>query len=180
MRPAEQIRFLILAAQREGNRQLAEALRPLGITPSQGEALRLLAERQPLTLSALGQLLVCESGTNPSRLIDRLVTAGLVSRVEATQDRRTVTLTLTPSGARTAAQVADIEERMYQELDAAALGHDLYQVIAYLRALTTNKPAGQAVRLRTATRPTSGRSRRTGRPIAPDDHNPAMPASVTR
>jgi DNA-binding MarR family transcriptional regulator len=152
MRPAEQIRFLILAAQREGNRQLAEALRPLGITPSQGEVLRLLADRQPLTLSGLGELLVCESGTNPSRLIDRLVTAGLVGRAEAAQDRRTVTLTLTPDGARAAAQVVEIEERMYNELDAAAVGHDLDQVIGYLRALTTNRPAGEAVRLRTADR----------------------------
>ncbi len=150
MRPAEQIRFLILAAQREGNRQLAQALRPLGITPSQGEVLRLLADRAPLTLSGLGELLVCESGANPSRLVDRLVTAGLVSRAEAAHDRRTVTLTLTPHGTRIAAQVADIEERMYQQLAAAGAGHDLDQVIGYLQALTADQPAGQAVRMRTA------------------------------
>lgn len=150
MRPAEQIRFLILAAQREGNRQLAQALRPLGITPSQGEALRLLADRQPLTLSGLGELLVCESGTNPSRLVDRLVAAGLIKRVEAPQDRRAVTLTLTPDGTRVAAQVAEIEERMYQNFEAAGVGRNLNEVIDYLRALTADLPAGDAVRLRTA------------------------------
>lgn len=150
MRQAEQIRFLILAAQREGNRQLAQALRPLGITPSQGEALRLLADRQPLTLSGLGELLVCESGTNPSRLVDRLVAAGLVRRVGAQQDRRAVTLSLTPDGTRVAAQVAEIEERMYQSLEAAAAGRDLDDVIRYLQALTADLPAGRAVLLRTA------------------------------
>ena len=94
MRSAEEVRYLILAAQREGNRQLAQALRPLGLTPSQAEVLRLLGDRQPLTLTGLGELLVCESGTNPSRLVDRLVTAGLVHRTESPHDRRQVALTL--------------------------------------------------------------------------------------
>jgi DNA-binding MarR family transcriptional regulator len=150
MRPAEQIRFLILAAQRDGNRQLAQALRPLGITPAQGEAVRLLADRQPLTLSGLGELLVCESGTNPSRLVDRLVAAGLVGRGEARQDRRTVALTLTPEGSRVATQVAAIEEQMYQDFETAGTGHDLDEVISYLRALTAGQPAGRAVRQRIA------------------------------
>jgi hypothetical protein len=35
MQPIEELRYLILAAQREGNRLLAEALRPLRLTPSQ-------------------------------------------------------------------------------------------------------------------------------------------------
>ena len=78
--PAEELRYLILAAQREGNRAFARRLRPLGLTPSQAEVLRLLDERQPLSLTGLGELLVCESGTNPSRLVDRLVTTGLVRR----------------------------------------------------------------------------------------------------
>src|SRR6185369_17301991 len=110
MRPVEELRYLILAVQREGNRQLAQALRPHGITPSQAEVLRLLQERQPLTLSGLGELLVCESGTNPSRLVDRLVAAGLVSRVAGEHDRRQVELTLTPHGTRVAAQITSIEE----------------------------------------------------------------------
>jgi hypothetical protein len=48
------------------------ALRPLGVTPAQAEVLQVLADRQPLTLTGFGELLVCESGTNPSRLIDWL------------------------------------------------------------------------------------------------------------
>ncbi|MGH3837690.1 MAG: MarR family transcriptional regulator [Pseudonocardiaceae bacterium] len=86
MRTAEELRYLILAIQREGNRVLAADLRPLGLTPSQAEVLRVLADFQPLTLTGLGELLVCEHGTNPSRLVDRLVSAGLVWRETQADD----------------------------------------------------------------------------------------------
>jgi DNA-binding MarR family transcriptional regulator len=148
MRPAEEIRFLILAAQREGNRQLAQALRPLGVTPAQAEVLRLLADRQPLTLTGLGELLVCESGTNPSRLVDRMVVAGLVSRAEAGHDRRHVELTLTEAGGRIAAEIARIEKLLYEILEDVGKGHDLDDVRAYLRALVAGQPAGLAVQRR--------------------------------
>ena len=45
MRTAEELRYLILAIQREGNRLLAADLRPLGITPSQAEVIRVLADQ---------------------------------------------------------------------------------------------------------------------------------------
>lgn len=44
MRIAEELRYLILAIQREGNRLLAAELRPLGVTPSQAEVLRVLSD----------------------------------------------------------------------------------------------------------------------------------------
>src|SRR5215212_5438791 len=37
MNEVEELRYLVLAAQREGNRMLAQGLRPLGLTPSQAE-----------------------------------------------------------------------------------------------------------------------------------------------
>jgi DNA-binding MarR family transcriptional regulator len=150
MRVAEELRFLILAAQREGNRQLAQGLKRLGVTPAQAEVLRLLQDRQPLTLSGLGELLVCESGSNPSRLVDRLVLAGLVNRVEAAHDRRQVDLTLTAAGRRLARQVVAVEERLYRDLEAAGADHDLDSVIAYLRTLVAGRPAGEAITRRRA------------------------------
>lgn len=145
MRQVEELRYLILAAQREGNRRLSQALRPLGVTPSQAEVLRLLAERQPLTLSGLGELLICESGTSPSRLVDRLVTAGLVRRVEAKSDRRQVELTLTATGHDIALQIGGIEEQIYQDLEAAGAGDDIAHVINYLRSLVAGQPSGIAL-----------------------------------
>ncbi|MGH3797763.1 MAG: hypothetical protein ACRDSP_23065 [Pseudonocardiaceae bacterium] len=49
------MRYLILAIQREGNRTLAAQPRPLGLTPSHGEVLSVLADSGPLTLTGLGE-----------------------------------------------------------------------------------------------------------------------------
>lgn len=141
MRAAEQFRYLVLAAQREGNRQLQQALAPLGISPSQAEVLRILGDHAPLSLSALGELLVCESGTNPSRLVDGVVVAGLVERVPGT-DRRRVELTLTAAGKEREAQVRVIEDGMYDAIDALLPSGTALEV---LRRAITGSPSGAAL-----------------------------------
>src|SRR6266700_3672007 len=76
----EQLRYLVLAAQRDGNRALAARLRPLDLTPAQAEVLTVLAGAdRPLTVRQIGEQLVCEPGS-PSRLVASLVTAGLLAR----------------------------------------------------------------------------------------------------
>lgn len=147
MRLAEEIRYLILAAQREGNRQLAEALKPLGLTPSQAEVVRLVADHQPLTMKGLGGLLVCESGTNPSRLVDRLVTSGLIERNVDANDRRGVKLTLTAKGDVAAAHIAEIEEAMYIMIDQRTK-RSSEGLISSLCALVADRPAGDAIERR--------------------------------
>jgi DNA-binding MarR family transcriptional regulator len=151
VRPAEELRYLILAAQREGNRLLAQALRPLGITPSQAEVIRILQDRRLLTLNGLGDLLVCESGNSPSRLVDRLTSAGLVDRQVSAHDRRHVEVTLTEEGLRLAGQIAAIEEGLYESIDAASEGRDLDQITGFLRAFVADLPAGQALARRITT-----------------------------
>jgi DNA-binding MarR family transcriptional regulator len=145
VRPAEELRYLILAAQREGNRLLAQALRPLGITPSQAEVIRILQDRRSLTLNGLGDLLVCESGNSPSRLVDRLTSVGLVDRQVSAHDRRHIELSLTEEGLRLARQIIEIEDDLYRSIDAAAEGHDLAAVTAFLRAFVAGRPAGEAL-----------------------------------
>lgn len=145
MRPAEEIRYLILGAQREGNRLLSQALKPLGITPSQAEVLTLLRERQPLTLNGLGDLLVCESGNSPSRLVDRLVGAGLVDRQVSEHDRRHVQLTLTKEGVHVAGEITEIEQQIYATIDSIAAGHKVDELIGFLRTLIKDLPSGRAM-----------------------------------
>src|SRR5690348_8967797 len=58
LRLAKEVRYLLLAAQREGQRQLAKALRPLGVTPAQAEAITVLDQFAPLTLAELGRYIV--------------------------------------------------------------------------------------------------------------------------
>ena len=148
MRKAEHLRFAILAVQREGNRLLIQALKPHGITPSQAEVLRLLQQHGTLSLSGLGQLLVCESGTNPSRLVERVVAAGLVERRTDAEDRRYLHLSLTPEGERVAAAVAAIEEDLYTFIDAASDGLDTDAVLQFLHNVIDPLPAGQALNKR--------------------------------
>lgn len=93
MHKAEQLRYLILAVQREGNRLLTEALEPLDLTPSQAEVLQVLERFEPMTLAELGEHLVCESGS-PSRLISSMVESGLVEKRVAEFDRRASQLML--------------------------------------------------------------------------------------
>jgi DNA-binding MarR family transcriptional regulator len=145
VRQAELVRYLVLAAQREGNRRLTQNLRSLGLTPSQSEVLRILHDHEPLTLTGLGELLVCESGTNPSRLVDRLVAAGLVERTTATDDRRQVTLTLTEDGREAEVGVRLVEQRLYADLDAASDGMDLGPTIELLQRIVAGQPAGVAL-----------------------------------
>jgi DNA-binding MarR family transcriptional regulator len=152
VRPTEELRYLILAAQREGNRLLGQALRPLGITPSQAEVIRVLQDRQPLTLNGLGELLICESGNSPSRLVDRLAATGLVHRHTPEHDRRHIELSLTKEGTRLARQITEIEEELYRSIDTAVEGHNLKQVTGFLRAFVADLPAGQALARRKESR----------------------------
>jgi MarR family transcriptional regulator, organic hydroperoxide resistance regulator len=145
VRTAEELRYLVLAAQREGNRLLARSLRPLGLTPSQAEVLQVLGDHQPLTLNGLGELLVCESGTNPSRLVDRLVAQGLIDRQPSARDRRHVELSLTAAGKRLTRRIAAVENRLYRAIDKAAEGRDVDEILAFLRSFVSDLPAGQAL-----------------------------------
>jgi len=149
MRIAEEVRYLVLAAQLEGKRQLAQQLRPLGLTPSQAEVLRVLADHAPLTLNGLGSLLVCESGSSPSRLVDRIVAHGLIHRRPGATDGREVELTLTPAGKRLSRKVAAIEDAMYAAIDAIT-NEDIHGTLNFLRTFINGSPSGQALTHRIA------------------------------
>ena len=152
MQPTEELRYLLLAVQREGNRMLAEALRPLDLTPSQAEVLRVLQERQPLSLIALGDLLVCEHGS-PSRLVNGLVEAGLVERTPSLINGRMVTLTLTARGQERAEQVKSVEAAMYELIDKTLPDVSIPDLNALLWRFVKGRPTGNALARRTRQTP---------------------------
>jgi MarR family transcriptional regulator, organic hydroperoxide resistance regulator len=116
MDPVEELRYLVLAAQRDGNRALGALLRPLGLTPAQAEVLGVLAQSaRPLTVGQVGELLVCEPGS-PSRLISSLVAAGLVDRRAHPYDARATALELTRRGRRAAEHIREVDERFHAGL----------------------------------------------------------------
>jgi DNA-binding MarR family transcriptional regulator len=144
MTPIEEFRYLMLAAQREGNRLFADALRPLHLTPSQAEVLRVLQDHEPLSLIALGDLLVCETGS-PSRLVQGLVEAGLVERAPSSTDKRMVTLSLTRSGEEMAEKVVEVEAQFYEGFADLVKEAPLPEIFRLLWQFVENKPAGMAL-----------------------------------
>jgi MarR family transcriptional regulator, organic hydroperoxide resistance regulator len=60
-------------------------------------------------LKELGELLIAEAG-HPSRLVDRLVEAGLVHRQPSEEDRRRIVLSLTPAGRKLEKRADDLRQ----------------------------------------------------------------------
>ena len=154
MEPVEELRYLVLAAQRDGNRALAALLRPLGVTPAQAEVLGVLAAAgHPLTVTEVGEVLVCEPGS-PSRLVSSLVTAGLVFRDAHEHDGRASALALTDAGARLAKRVRAAEDRFHVDL-GTRLGsqRDIDAALRALRRLAGDGASAAALERRRATLP---------------------------
>jgi DNA-binding MarR family transcriptional regulator len=149
---ADELRYLILAVQREGSRRLAARLRDAGLTPAQAEVLDVLSDRAPLSLAELGRLLICETGS-PSRLVDVLVQRGLVTRTPSPHDRRVVSLGLTEAGRE--AQAASAGSATVREVISSRLtGPEIDQLSGLLRKLIEDTPGGAAIEARF---PTEGR-----------------------
>ncbi|WP_426594088.1 MarR family winged helix-turn-helix transcriptional regulator [Cellulomonas sp. McL0617] len=106
-----QLRYMILAAQREGFRMFSRLLEDLGLTPPQAEILVVLEDFGPLSLRDLGGMIVCEAGS-PSRVVNALVQRGLVARNPDPRDRRAVLLELTPAAHALVPTLRQIETEM--------------------------------------------------------------------
>ncbi len=148
---SEELRYLILAAQREGNRALSVALRPYGLTTAQAEAVDVLRKaRRPLTVKEIGERLIYEHGS-PSRLMRTLVEKGLVERLAAKDDRRLTMLRLKNARGRAAAGRMTEAKRQIDEAIAPILEqHDVDATLALLRSLIGDLPAGRALARRIA------------------------------
>ncbi|MHB8958116.1 MAG: MarR family winged helix-turn-helix transcriptional regulator [Candidatus Limnocylindrales bacterium] len=147
MGPAEELRYLILAAQREGNRDLARGLRPLGLTPAQAEVLMVLEAVAPLSVRGLGERLVCEAGS-PSRLVAGLVEAGLVASRPSAGDGRAAELSLTAAGRAATDGVRRVEAGLHAAIAGAGTERELGAAVGLIRRLVADRPAGRALELR--------------------------------
>lgn len=132
----EVLEFVIAvkAAHREINRRFNEALRPLGVTAVQAEAILILAEAGPLTVKRLGARIIAEAG-NPSRLVDRLATAGLVDRRPSAEDRRQVELTLTDRARELAPRIRQARQPLLDRARELLDGQGLRAATAVLNQL---------------------------------------------
>lgn len=149
-RARTELRYLVLAAQREGHRVLGRYLRPLEVTPSQAEILLVLAVHEPLTLAEVGRLIVCET-SSPSRIVDGLIRLGLVEREPGQTDRRVVQLRLTEAGRQRVPKILKVDQDM-DELFLGQLSEDEARLIGdALRKMLKGTVSGDAVEARFGT-----------------------------
>ena len=134
MEPLLEFGLLVKAIQRELERQTNDAMRPLGLTGPQADALSVIAQAGPLALKDVGDLLIAEAG-HPSRLVDRLVESGLVERRAADDDRRRVVLSVTDQGRRLEKRVAETREGLLALAREAVGGRDVEPALELLREL---------------------------------------------
>jgi DNA-binding MarR family transcriptional regulator len=145
MNQVEELRYLILAAQREGARAFAELLRPAGLTPAQAEVLVVLDEaRDALTVREIGERLVCEGGS-PSRLVGSVVEAGLLRRGPRPGDRRAVELSLTAQGRASLKEVRSAETALHDWLASSLSAREVSSAVKALRNLIADRSTGAAI-----------------------------------
>jgi MarR family transcriptional regulator, organic hydroperoxide resistance regulator len=142
--PLFELGLLIKAGQRDFERRANEAMRPLGLTGAQADAITVIGQAGPLSLKELGELLIAEAG-HPSRLVDRLVEAGLVERRGADDDRRRIVLSLTPRGRRLEKRVAATREQMLQVGWAIIGERDLEPALELMRDLAQYSPFSRLI-----------------------------------
>ncbi|MCP3102591.1 MarR family transcriptional regulator [Myxococcus sp. K15C18031901] len=93
----EQLCFSLYSTMHLLNRTYRPLLEKLGLTYPQYLAMLVLWEEDGVTVKALGERLLLDSGTL-TPLLKRLESAGLVRRERDAADERLVRITLTPAG----------------------------------------------------------------------------------
>jgi MarR family transcriptional regulator, organic hydroperoxide resistance regulator len=139
-----ELALVVKAVHRELERWVNEAMRPLGVTAAQADALVVISQAEPVSLKELGDLLIAESG-HPSRLVDRLVEADLVARRDADDDRRRVVLTVTAKGRRLVARIADARREMMRVAESMLPLDELGPALALGDALLAGSPSAELI-----------------------------------
>ncbi len=149
MDPLFEFALSVKAIQRELERQTNDVMRPLGLTGPQADALVLIGQAGPISLKALGDLLIAEAG-HPSRLVDRLVAARLVERRAAEADRRRIELSLTRKGRGLEKRVLAARERVLELARQIVGDRDLEPTLGLFRELTQYTAYGELIDRRRA------------------------------
>lgn len=87
----------IIYLQTEGRRQAREQGARVGLSPTQLNVVKLLGEIGVLSLSELSRRLAAQSST-VTGIVDRMVEAGLVERLQSAKDRRVWQIRLAERG----------------------------------------------------------------------------------
>lgn len=140
---------------RRRDNELEKVLKPIGLTASLWRALLMIRRMKSCTMNELSQMTTVER-TTLTRIVDQLVTEGLVERSTPVEDRRQVLIGLTDKGHETFDQAMDLirpfHSRTLVDIDAERrreITRGLRQMIANLvdepsvveGVLTVGRPA---------------------------------------
>jgi len=95
--PAGYFLHLMLIINRRRDARVEQLLRPLNMTVDGHRAMRIIHIRSACTMGELADYAIIDR-TTLTRIVDRLVSDGLVDRSKPPGDRRKIVLTLTESG----------------------------------------------------------------------------------
>jgi MarR family transcriptional regulator, organic hydroperoxide resistance regulator len=142
--PLYEFALAVKAIHRELERGTNQAMEAIGLTGAQADALYVLGQTEPVSLRELGGLLIAEAG-HPSRLVDRLVKAGLVERHPAADDRRRVELTLSAKGSRLEKEIHSARAEIFGLAREAIGDRDLRSTVEVLRDLAQLTSYGELI-----------------------------------
>jgi len=113
--------------------QLAEALKPYGVTPTQYNVLRILrgAGEQGLCRSEIMDRMIARV-PDGTRLLDRMESAGLIERSRDAEDRRFVTSWITEEGLRVAGAAEESVQALHGRQFDSLAAEDLRQLVRIL------------------------------------------------
>ncbi|HEU0220947.1 MAG TPA: ABC transporter substrate-binding protein [Paracoccaceae bacterium] len=124
-RLTEQLSYIIASVNRVLEEELAQRLRPGGISIEQFRILEALAQHETCAMGELASLVLVEPATL-TKIIDRMVAEQLVFRLPDERDRRRVKIAMGPAGKalyrRLAGVAAEHERQIARLLDAERAG----------------------------------------------------------
>lgn len=146
----EEFRYLILALQRQGNRQLNAMFSELGLTSSQAEAIEIVGTHGPMSTREVGEYLICESGS-PSRLLATLAAKRMTITSQSNQDKRATLHALTRKGRETLQEINTLKTSFQEKLtDVLAQASDKHpdDVLSLLASLLEDPDLTAAIKRR--------------------------------
>ena len=105
--------FAVVSRHREA--RIDRSLAPLGLNVSRHRALSVVQMLQPCSMTQLAEFTAIDR-TTLTRIVDQMVSAGLVERATPPEDRRQVLLTLTEQGGKTCRESLKAIYRLNRDL----------------------------------------------------------------
>ena len=139
--PQEQLALTVLHTASTMLNHHRALLKPHGITPEQFNILRILRGQQghPLALHDISGRMI-DRNSNTSRLVDKLMAKGLVSRETCPSDRRRVDIALTAEGDELTTQLKALMDENMRSLQSVWTEEAAIEAIDLLDAWNDTQP----------------------------------------